>query len=318
MIALDNERIEKWFRGYKQVPRSMGEFYTISTSVDRADGEKENLKASFERSEEPIIVDSACFGRFLSYLSTSKKVLNQKSKELYVKSSATITIRIELSRANTWNALWMNPDQFNAYLGYLKEHVRLPFDWELTTNHIKVTFHYSDLKSRNQVKMVLFWIRQAYKYPCSLFTYDAIQLWNRHPEEELYNFLSVPILAVRAYGDFYGSQINFPDRSKLVRLESLQENLSHSAGANLSQGWGKRYEKYIALNNFFVGVNWTKCIKKMPTDIIPSHAGFLLWGSGTWLPYRQPSDANGWLNVENRLDKLEEAYQYKLEQGYID
>ena len=139
------------------------------------------------------------------------------------------------------NVTWMNSDQLKEHIDYVRNHIGIEFDYDITPltrfnwGHL---FKHKELKQLygynisinckkekvtvSEYKFLLFWIRLAYRYPQNILLADMYTLHKRLGSGELYNLITIPS-EVFSYFDE-----NFLTCSKSVLLSVLKRELKEN------------------------------------------------------------------------------------------
>ena len=313
MFPLDEESVKSAFEKFAKTAEMIyaGEFYKIIVGCKEktADGKERTVKVADNCSS------GGCFGSVFTTITESLNKIDKNPQ--FILSTAKAIIEIDLQRRCSWSFVWMTEEQFHIYLDYVKDHLGIPFKYSTCFNDssktLKLQLQLSKLTSRNQIKMLVFWIRTAYKYPANLFLYESLKLWNKHPEEELYNLITVPPITLgTAY--IFNVTINFTLHSKMVELAVLREKLKEPISKFLSTNWDpkERYNPLTYLNNIFCS-DKTPDYLKLPEKTTVDQSSLYVSDKNRMCKIPKPEV---WFSVENLDEKMEDAYQHKLKQGY--
>ena len=123
------------------------------------------------------------------------------------------------------NLVFFTQDQLIEHMNYLREVLGLSFDMEYfrrKNTYLRITLDRSHV-NLGQLRLILFWLREAYTFPQNILLIDAYELAKRHPDIELHNLTAIPILSCRREG----YDINFQRTREFVNTEELKMRLAN-------------------------------------------------------------------------------------------
>lgn len=123
------------------------------------------------------------------------------------------------------NLVLFTQNQLIEHMNYLREVLGLSFDMKYfhrKNTYLKITL---DKKHINlgQLRLILFWLREAYAFPQNIFLVDAYELARRHPDIEIHNLIAIPILSSRNEG----YDLNFQRDKEFVSTDELKVRLAN-------------------------------------------------------------------------------------------
>jgi len=181
--------------------------------------------------ENSYTVNGSCFGTAISFFSGSP----QKSEvvtDIFVNLGEPKFGRVhDLFNLNKDcaldNFILFEREQMLEHMDYLRKEdgLGLKFDVDLGDDRVIIKVNKEDIVSCGQFRFILFWLRQAYRYPYNLFLIDAMELQRRHPDIELWNLLTIPhfIFASLMYSQ------NFPEYSGFNDVQKVKKELGEKS-----------------------------------------------------------------------------------------
>lgn len=139
------------------------------------------------------------------------------------------------------NVTWMNCNQLKEHIDYVKNHIGIEFDYNITSltefnwghllkhGELKKLYGYNisinckkEKVTVSEYKFLLFWIRLAYKYPENILLADIYTLHKKLGSGELYNLITIPSKVFNYFDE------NFLACSKSVMLSVLKKELKEN------------------------------------------------------------------------------------------
>lgn len=214
-MNLDKDRINELVRevnkySYVYLPE---ENYTVATT-----------------SHKKVIGKNECFGKGIRFY--KEKVLTNDVFVFSVKVNFEPETKKRYCGTGNYtdmvnnNLVLLTQDQLLEHMNYLREVLGLSFDItyiKRKNTYLKITFNREHIRNVCQLRLILFWLREAYAFPYNMYLIDSYKLHNRHPEIELYNLMTIPILS--STNPLY--ELNFSRYRDFISSKELRDHLQY-------------------------------------------------------------------------------------------
>lgn len=272
--------------------------------------EKNKVISTLNTGSNPHI----CFGSLLNAWSINFKLSSRpvKSASFYI---AAPTVQNEFSLLYTW----MSSSELKEFVSEFAEGVldkSLNVKISVEKNTMFTPFSCVEIRTSSKIrcielKLLLFWLRNAIKFPYNYLLADAITLKEKYlPEEELYNLLRVVIFGVKP-SRFAGTRRtfyeNFSPWGPILDLQKFKEEI-----------YTKKAINYWSDGGIFpvIGpsdINWTTYSKQKLLDEEEFRHSIL-----QELPYLRDDydyvyNINNLFDIDNRFDTYLKVYNFKKE-----
>lgn len=303
---------------YKSLKKNFLPFDAFSTGTDLRyrvysidpDSGKESLNAYCQGSY-------ICFGSLLSTWS------NVRSCRDFLNHRANFHVLAPTKQKNhSWLYTWLSPNELEEFMytftnSILNSSLGVTINVAPDSNHIfparegyDVVINTSAEIRQIELKAILFWLRNAIKFPYNYLLADAITLKEKYlPEEELYNLLRTVLFCVKSEkrtDAIYGYCENFSYWGELPKKEDFSVALQAFNNINYIYDGG-----IFPVGSSFLDRNRSNNLRKEIEfrEKILNEIPYL----GTVTNNQMNYDINLVFNVESRFDLYMKAYEFKKE-----
>lgn len=260
-MQVDYDKVKRIYEGLKEEIEDCNSSYAFDTSEPNTYSAKIN--------GVPILTlgDRVCFGSLLNKYAE----LDDDSKSIFSCKIYVNTVPRRTSQHKDRvqdNLTWMTKEQLEEHIRYIKN-LGIKFGFNVRNYYrgwhkflrwfrepdgycVKITT-IRCITTYPELKYLLFWIRQAYRYPYCINLADSYTLKEKYlPEEDMFNLVTLP-------GAYYGpSNENFPTCCSFVSKEYLLQELGKRR-KDISEIYKRKYgysSLYTSLTSYR-GINTT-------------------------------------------------------------